>query len=221
MAIKPEERPKLIGLVVALIGVVAYVLLVVVPKITASAAPAPRPDGPPALTAASAGTSGAGGAGSSEASGALPDEDIAPIPPSPKRDTFTPPSASGHASPQAQAKPVQTVPHPVGPVLPGGPGAGLVPVGVAPAPVLPPIELKGVILGDPAIAVLSVSGEVVQRQVGDTIAPGLKLESITDAGISVQEGNKRVSITVGHMMANAAPQAQLPAAPAVMAKAPP
>jgi hypothetical protein len=65
---------------------------------------------------------------------------------------------------------------------------------------LPSVELKGVILGDPAIAVLSVNGEVLQLQVGETIAAGLKLAAISDAGISIQDGKKRISVTLGHMM---------------------
>src|SRR4051812_42948713 len=96
MAVKPEDRPKLIGLVVALVGVIAYVLIALVPKMTAKAAGAPTDTATP-VTAASA-TAPAGGAprpgGAGEASATLPDEDMAPIPPSPMRDSFTPPAAA-------------------------------------------------------------------------------------------------------------------------------
>src|SRR5438105_3347477 len=126
MAIKPEDRPKLIGLAVALVGVLAYVLIALVPKLTAGATPAPHVDPPPAaLTAASTTASPIPGQVSgTDASGVLPDEDSAPIPPAPSRDSFTPPPASHTPPPVAQA-PAPPRPAPMAPAgSKGVPGVG-------------------------------------------------------------------------------------------------
>ena len=47
MAIKPEDKPKLIGLVVALLGVLAYVLIAFVPKLMGGAPEPSKSDSPP------------------------------------------------------------------------------------------------------------------------------------------------------------------------------
>jgi len=221
MAIKPEDKPKLIGLVVALLGVVAYVLIFLVPRITATATPAPKVDPPPPLAAASATAPAGAPAVQGEASAALPDEDTAPIPAPPGRDSFTPPPASSHAptpvNPMASAK----LPNAPSVAVPGSPaGPGIAPaliVGPPVPPPLPPIELKGVILGDPAVAVISVNGEVVQRQVGEVITGSLKLAKIAEAGITVFDGKHWVPVTVGHMMAGTGPMANTTAVPAAAA----
>ena len=219
MSIKPEDRPKLIGLVAGLVGVLAYVLIVLVPRLTAGAAPAPKLDPPAALTAASAPgqAPGAGTPAAGDASAALPDDDTAPVPAIVARDTFTPPPATAPAPPPAPSPGMRPSPGPAQPLAPVGPGPLVfsppppAPVQTPAAPVeppLPPIELKGVILGEPSMAVISINGEVVQRQVGDTVVGGVKLTQITDAGISVRRGKKDVAITVGHMMPGTTLQGQ-------------
>ena len=227
MAIKPEDKPKLIGLIVALGGVLAYVLIALVPKLTAGASEAPHNDPPPpALTAASATASGTTGqSGTGEASAALPDEDSAPIPQPPARDSFTPPPAASHA-PMAVAaaptgKPIAAAakawPMGIGPVIPGGVIA--VPItGLPPAAPLPSIELKGVIVGEQSVAVISVNGEVVERQTGEIIAAGLKLVKISEVGITVQDGKQYMPVTVGHAMTAPAAQAPPPQAAAMLVK---
>jgi len=223
MAIKPEDKPKLIGLILGLVGVLVYVLIALVPKLMAGNQSNQHLDtGPPALTAASATTTTGTQASAGDASAAIPDDDDLGVPPPPK-DSFAPPPTTG--GPAAPGQP------PLGPKSGGLPiaatsaGSALMPIGIPgaqaapgalaqgpPAPVkapLPPIELKGVILGDPAIAVISVNGEVVQRQVGETIVGDLKLAKIADAGITVVEDKKYTKVTVGHLMEGSSP----PAAP--------
>ena len=226
MAIKAEDRPKLIGLLVGIVGVIAYVLVVLVPKLSATAAPAPHTDAPTTLTAASATVPAqSAAAASGDASAVVPDSDEAPIPAPPHRDSFTPPPMEGKGQLPTVPAPAAKQSAPAGP--PPGPGIATgvmqpiaiqapAPMSPPPAPALPPVELKGVILGDPSVAVLSVNGEVVQRQVGDTIVGELKLVKISDAGISIQNGKKQITVTVGHAMPGAAPMAQ-PAAPAAAA----
>jgi hypothetical protein len=214
MAIKPEDKPKLVGLIVGLVGVLAYVLIALVPKLMAgNQSNAHLDTPPPALTTASATSTTAAQTPAGDASAAIPDDDDLGVPPAP-RDSFTPPPTEGKP-----AIPGQPVLGPKSGGLAGAgpaPAAGLMPIGIPggqggpgalvqgpPVPIkppLPPIELKGVILGDPALAVISVNGEVVQRQVGDTISGDLKLAKIEDAGITVVDGKKCSKITVGHMM---------------------
>lgn len=206
MAIKPEDRPKLIGLIVALLGVIVYVVVALVPRLAAAAAPAAHVDSPPpALTSASATTTAGQQTTGGDASAALPDEDNAPVPPAPSRDTFTPPAATVQR--RAPIQPITPIPAPMGPpVMQGGmPQPGITGVGPAqviapPKPVLPPIELKGVILGDPSVAVIRVNTEIVERQAGEIIAGDLRLAKIADVGITVQDGKRYVPVTVGHMM---------------------
>ena len=224
MSSKPEDRPKLIGLLVAIVGVFLYVLITLVPKLTgAQTAPPAAPAPPPALAAASVGTPGGNTALTSPSGTAspLPNEESDKVPPAPAHDLFTPPQGDKSqplpGAPEAQPRrPVKAAAAISGPA-PTKP-AGLAATPVAPAapapPALPPVELKGVILGEPAVAVLSVNGEVVQRQLGDQIAGGLKLVKITEMGIVLQEGKKQIPVIVGHAMSTTIPQA-----PAVAAEA--
>ncbi len=206
MAINPQDRPKLIGLSVALAGVFGYVLFALVPRLMAGGGGVSHSDQPPPpLTSVSA-TTAASPAATSDASAALPDQDMAPVPASPVRDSFEPPPAASHpaapAQQPAQVKPA--APTIVQPLGPGAPAPG--PIAAPAAPIAPPqpsVELKGVILGEPAVAVISINGEVVLRQVGETIQGAMKLTKISDVGITVQDGKRNVSITVGHMMASA------------------
>lgn len=235
MAIKPEDKPKLIGLIVALVGVLAYVLIVFVPKLTAGGTEQAKSDAPPpALTTVAANTTtpATGQSPIGQASAVLPDEDNVPIPPPPARDSFTPPPALGNGpagagggNPGNPGKPA-----PIGPPAPtkGGSASagGVTAVAIAgtpttpvpPAP-LPAIELKGVILGEHSVAVISVNGEVVQRETGDLISGGLKLAKISEVGITVQDGKRYLPVTVGHAMLvpSAAPPAQTQPQPAAAA----
>jgi hypothetical protein len=220
MAIKPEDKPKVIGLIAGLVGVLAYVLIALVPKLMAGNQSNQHADAPPpALTAASATSITTAQAPAGDASAAVPDDDNLGVPP-PPRDSFAPPPSVAKAP---NAPPPALGQKPGAPaVATAEPGGGLMPIGMpvgpggpptpgtpAPAkPPLPPIELKGVILGDPAIAVISINGEVVQRQVGDTIFGDLKLAKIADVGITVVEANKYTKITVGKMMDGSGPPAQ-------------
>jgi hypothetical protein len=226
MGIKPEDKPKVIGLIVGLAGVLAYVLIALVPKLMAGNQSNQHLDAPPALTAASATSTTAPQTAMTDPSAAIPDDDNLGVPP-PPRDSFTPPPTA--------AKPVMAGQPPLGPKSGGlpqsvsGPAPGLTPIGIAGAPgapgslvqgpqapikaPLPPIELKGVILGDPAIAVISVNGEVVQRQVGEIIVGDAKVAKIADAGITIVDGKKYVVVTVGHMMQGSGPGLAPAAAP--------
>ncbi|HLJ54547.1 MAG TPA: hypothetical protein VKT77_05860 [Chthonomonadaceae bacterium] len=218
MAIKPEDKPKLIGLAVALVCVFGYVLIVLVPKLTAGASPAAHTDAPPPLTTAAAQSPAQPGpSANGEASAAIPDDETAPVPP-PSRDTFMPPPAGTPQPPPGQqvkaAAPSSSGPV-LGPALPAGSAPGAAgPGGIAPAavtiqaPPIPSVELKGVILGNPAVAVLSVNGEVVERQVGDALAYGLRLAKISEEGIIVRVGKRYMNVTVGHAMLSTPPQGQ-------------
>lgn len=202
----------MIGLLVAIVGVIVYVLITLVPKLTGaqSAPPAEPAAPPPALASASVSTPTGTAAANQQAATTAPlsDDETAAIPAAPAHDSFTPPVGDkSHppptppaSQPAPAAKPAASAPNGAG----GAAGGGAVAPPAAPA--LPSIELKGVILGEPAIAVLSVNGEVVQRQMGDQIASGLKLIKIAETGIVLQEGKNQIHVMVGHAMVAATPQ---------------
>ncbi len=127
------------------------------------------------------------------------------------RDPFTPPLAARTAQPTRVAYPVRRplTPAPrrtndLAPLLPGG-DLAVRPAGV-PAPPEPPIELKGVIPGDPAIAVVNIGGEVHYKQEGDSLGAGLRIARITEAGAVIQRAGRNVVLDVGHTL----PQAPAP-----------
>lgn len=73
-------------------------------------------------------------------------------------------------------------------------------VAPAPPPPPPPIELKGVITGEPPVAVVYVNGEMLHKQKGDLLAEGLKITRISEEGIVISYYEKSYAIAVGRTL---------------------
>jgi hypothetical protein len=79
--------------------------------------------------------------------------------------------------------------------FPPGPRITVQPV--APPP-LPKIELKGVISGEPSIAVVNVEGQTSYKQEGDALPGSLRIARISEAGIVLRHGKRNIVLEVGH-----------------------
>ena len=219
MNIKPEDRPKLIGVGIALLAVVIYLVFGVFPKLLGAKSPDALPaasqtaaltDTPQVSAGSQAPTvTGAPASASPLTDGSDLEKGDIPIA---KRDSFKPPVAGAATTPFGAPPTLQASKPSVGPVVqpamifPGGPVGG--PIGAA--PIQPPqlnVELKGVILGEPSIAVLSVNGEVSERLEGDHLGGALVLKRISEGGVTIQDRNKSFPVTVGHFMPGSAPLA--------------
>ena len=95
---------------------------------------------------------------------------------------------------------------------PGGPlpGPGASPtIGIAnnttgfkPLPLpMPIVELQGIILGDPSVAVLRVGDQTLYKHEGEKLQAGILLKRISENGIELIERGKRVQVEVGHATA--------------------
>jgi hypothetical protein len=225
MSSRPEDRPKIIALIAVIACVLGIVLFTTITRLLAAQSGAPQAGTPaaPLTTASATGTGSGTPQNLGGASAPLPDDENDPAAPTSEHDSFTPPAGADllSATPAPVAKPgPAAAPTPPAFAKPAGFGPGMPPPGsvsvVPVAPPLPMVELKGVILGDPALAVLSVNNEIMEKQVGDRITGDLKLIKITDAGILLTDGKKKFPVAVGHGMPSTAPQA-MPATPSDVA----
>jgi hypothetical protein len=219
---RPEDRLKVIALCVAIAVVLIYTGVTVVPRLMRSPQAAPAT---PSMPGAEAGGGLAGGtqppadsdqdriAGIREMNQADIDVESG-TPPAATRDPFKPPVPTAVAPPPGTPRATgPTAPGTTGQrggaraaqnfVLPPGPGPTYTqfPGGTLVAPVAPPptplIELKGVIPGEPAIAVMTVDGRTVHRQEGERLEGGLVVAKITETGVVLKQGRKNYSLDVG------------------------
>src|SRR5581483_8285141 len=139
------------------------------------------------------------------------DDPNAPL--TPTRDPFMPPA--GVIAPAGMSR---TAPPPVraaaAPTTTPGPSVlpmaarptampmapTLRPLATAPIAAPPPavIELKGVILGQPDVAVLSIDGQTFYKKEGDRLPDGQLLLRIAAGGITLKYGAKHILLEVGH-----------------------
>lgn len=217
MVIRPEDRPRIVLLSLAIVGVVAYMLIFVLPRLTrrramvaATSTPAATAFNAPAL---GPDLSGENVMARREQNPADIDAESS-IPPAPSRDPFTPPvrmlTASAGPPPSVSrppGKPVRPGPSPGLPHWPPSTGSlqgdGLSPAPVEPPP-LPNVELKGVIAGEPAVAVVNVDGQTFYKQEGESLGQGLSLKKISEAGVVIQRAlpgsRKNYILAVGHAL---------------------
>lgn len=241
MGIRPEDRWKVAALIVAIAAVVGYTVYnvmsrlsprkgVVPPATTLAQAPASpgvaltTPSGPSSATGEATPARNPNPAdldvesGAITASGRDPFKPPVPtvvVPPAQSPPPATPPAPSVAARPPEQALPIWSE---QGGRIPSGIG----PVFVSP-PAAPVVELKGVIPGEPAVAVVNVGGQTVTRQEGEMVADGYFIAKITEAGIVLKRGKRNILLNVGHSTqpgANAAPRAPTPT-PAPSGSSPP
>ncbi len=207
MTYRPEDRNKLIVLGAAVVLVLLYGAIFVLPHLGEKPAASTAQPAAAAATVASNPSTAAANGSAPAAPGAVTafsDEDTN-VSPVAARDPFKPPVPKivpGQAQKAAAAK---SRPVPPGPSIlpvaarPQPTTASMIPTApVAPPPPQPVIELKGVILGNPAIAVLDVQGQVYHSKVGDRLPNGLLLARITEAGILLKSGPRRIMLEVGH-----------------------
>jgi len=232
MVIRPEDRPKIILLSLAIVAVMAYIVFTLRSRFVArSAAPTPVAVFVPRPAASSGATEAVTG---SESGGVVArrapnpaDVDVeGSIPPAPARDPFKPPVSTRvtSGSPRPSVPPRASVrpgPRPALPVF-EYPGSGLPRSGDLPpaevAPPLPAVALKGVITGDPAIAVVEIDGQTFYKQEGESLGHSLSLRKISEAGVVIQRslprGRKNYILAVGHSLPTGLPRTGTPSAPA-------
>ncbi len=210
MTIKPEDKPKMMGLGVAIVGVFAYLLITFIPKIAGEKPP--ETTVPNATQASVAGGTPAPAAG---VDSVMNDLESDTVPPQPKIDIFQPPRGSAKAPDKSTAPGFQAGSQPLMNTmtdshLPGmggtitqssssAPGMMTIPV---PFPG-PPILLSGVMVGagSSPLAIISLNGITYYRHMGESIG-NLRIHSIQEAGIVVEEGTKLIPILVGHTLPN-------------------
>ena len=209
MTIKPEDKPKMIGLGVAIFGVIAYLLITFIPKIGGDK---PADSTTPGATPASATVATPA---TNAVDPAMSDLESDIVPPQPRTDIFQPPRGSAKppeknitSEMKPNSAPTSTAIDPPLPGMSGGtinqppaPSSGMMSIPV-PAPG-PPILLSGVMVGAGSnpLAVISLNGVTYYRRTGESIG-SLKIHSIQEAGIVVQEGTKLTPILVGHTLPN-------------------
>jgi hypothetical protein len=213
MVYRPEDRKKLIVLGLASVACVIYAIVFFLMRRGEIGTVAPGATTHRVVTASLPGTAASGSAVPASPTPA-PDSDAtdqdtrAAL--TPTRDPFRPPVNEGRANPLAGTTspssarppvlrpsilPMTTRPQ-VAPVTPP-PANGLPPFAIAPA-TQPAIELKGVILGKPAIAVLSVDGQTFYSKVKDRLPAGMRLTQITETGVLIRTGARTIMLDVGH-----------------------
>jgi hypothetical protein len=219
MAIRPEDRGKILLLSVAIVALTGYFIAAVLPRLinrdgdipvvaTAAGYSAARPSSVPAEQAA--------GASIQEfpSQSPLADLDVENSPPGPAtRDPFRPPAPVRLAKTEVPgASPPRVTPPPTLlreqahlnalPLLRGSSSLLFGSRSVAPAEIGPPpvplVQLKGVVMGNPTIAVMSMDGQTFSKQVGERIAMGWSVASISEAGIVLKGYRESIVLGVGH-----------------------
>jgi hypothetical protein len=211
MNYSPEDQKKLVGLGIAIVLVLVYGVVFVLPGMSRktqarSASPQVTPT---SLTESPSSNTEAGTGAARPALNALQDDPNAPL--TPTRDPFMPPAGviapAGTPRPAAPVRAAAPTTTPGPSVLPmsARPTAmpmapTLRPLATAPIAAPPPavIELKGVILGQPDVAVLSIDGQTFYKKEGDRLPDGQLLLRIAAGGITLKYGAKHILLEVGH-----------------------
>lgn len=219
MAIRPEDQSKILLLSVAIVALTGYFIVAVLPRLIHRDGDIPlvtREAGYSAARSSSASAGQVPGASVGEfpSQSPLADLDIENSPPGPAtRDPFRPPAPVMLAKTEAlrappprvtppptlwrEQAPLNTLPllrDPSRPLLGHG---SLAPAEIGPPPV-PLVQLKGVILGNPTIAVMSIEGQTFYKQAGERIAAGWRVASISEAGIVLKGPRESLALGVGH-----------------------
>jgi hypothetical protein len=198
MTTKPEDKPKVIALGVALVAFVLYFVVFVIPKITGSAAKADTPTKPKTPVE---GTAAASGANETNPASVELYADLEE--PTPHLfDPFQAPVEIAETPIKFVA--ATTVPKPAPAAGAGVPSVGFMPgvpghpaAAKAQPPSWPDIELVGVIPGEPAVAVLKVGDRTFHGYVGDKMQGGVKITRISEIGVVLHFAGKEVSLSIG------------------------
>src|SRR5579884_4523182 len=235
MTYRPEDRKRLIGLGAAIVLVLGYGVVFIIPRAVGSSHGTPRPAAPTIVPASLPGAQAAVGVpGTAQPT---PDktavaQDLS-VPPPAERDPFEPPVAARpvnrflaapHLAPRRPAPPGPSVlPRDTRPKL-----AAIAPPVPAAAPTTSPtppeqpvIELKGVVLGQPTIAVLRLDGQIFDKKEKERLRNGWLVEHIAETGVVLKAGTRRITLEVGHAWPPAKAGQETPAPPTVAPAAEP
>jgi hypothetical protein len=221
LTIRPEDKPKVIMIVVGIVAMNVFVFSRIIGG--AKASPAPN-DNKQANTPANPATANAGGGGKIAA---LPGGDIktwnrdetAPLPLAP--DPFRPvPGTVSSVSdmevgtPKPKPQPIVHSAPPIYTRLPnvrrerGTRTTGILPpmsvtfsgANTAPKEPIPDIEVKGVIMDDKAMVVLRVGSQSTYKNKGDRLQGGVIVENVTQEGVTLRIGNERRTLAPGQSL---------------------
>lgn len=242
MKIRPEDRPKLIGIVVGFGVLIAYFAFVVLPMLSGkreNATPvtaavngvitAATPVTPPVTTVQSQENTiwGLSNHPGTQTEGMVLRDPFIPLDPTERLGAF--PSSTGRAnvtvSPLPGVRPV---------VVPMDRGSAVLPV--APRSALPslpgmaknltssddttPIELSGVLYDSPPMALFRIGDQTYTKHEGDHVL-NLVVVRIQEAGVLLRRGQVRMPfLYVGHTLAPASNPAKSPADSRLKSKAP-
>jgi type II secretory pathway component PulC len=71
-------------------------------------------------------------------------------------------------------------------------------------PPLPLITLKGIVTGNPVIAILETNGQTQYRQTGETVTPGVRIGKISETSVVMElKGKRPVTLEVGRSIGGA------------------
>ena len=197
-SIKPEDRPKMIGLITAIVFMGCYFIFVVAPRLS-GAQPAPEATLPAAVVTPATGAgvtppaSGQTKAGPSVIAPPTSESAESKPPPNAVHDPFTSPAAGASRLPVG---PLTIVP--IGPPAPAALSAA---VKAPPAPKViepvPAMSLLGVADGDSPVAVFDIGGLTVEKVPGEMVAGGFHLKAVDAEGVLLQKAGRRVRLAVG------------------------
>lgn len=221
LTIRPEDKPKVIMIVVGIVAMNVFVFSRIIGG--AKASPAPT-ENKPANAPANPAIANAGGVGKLAA---LPGGDMKawnkdetlPLPLA--SDPFRP--VPGTISSVADAEESAPKPKPtpiVRPALPtytrlpsprrerGTRTTGILPPmnvtfgggSTAPKEPMPDIEVKGVIMDDKAMVVLRVGSQSTYKNKGDRLQGGVIIENVTQDGVTFRIGNERRTLAPGQSL---------------------
>ena len=210
MNVADQDRPKVIILTLAIVAMVAVAVVRLYPLVSRSGASAPAPAAAGQQTASTQAGAQLSPEDALEARQTMLEQlEASDTPPGPAgRDPFRPPpgavstaqaAARQAAPPQVERRrPEDSLPSGVfQPTNPGLPELGSRPAPVA-MPPLPQVTVRGVISGDPAVAILTLDQQTFHKMEGEPLGGGLILARITDYGVVIKYGKRNYPVDVGH-----------------------
>ena len=209
MNVSAQDRPKVVILTVAIVAMVAVAVARLYPLLSGGGAATPAPAASSQPTSTQAGARLSPEEALEARQTMLEQLEASDTPRGPAgRDPFRPPPGAVSTA-QAVARQAPTPPversRPVG-GLPSGeyqpPSPAFPDLASRPAPValppLPQVTVRGVISGDPAVAILTIGQQTFHKMEGEPLGGGLVLARITDYGVVIKYGKRNYPVDVGH-----------------------
>ncbi len=212
MRVAAEDRTKVAFLLVAIIALLCYLLMVVLPqwlaRIDASSAAVGDRSGQRKSASTDSRTTFADSTAVSPEADVLDIDSSVPVPST--RDPFRPPAGIAGAAIRVtgDTAPVRYDNRRPDMRLPGGLNRfeGMEsPLSIARVErPTPTVELKGVIPGDPSLAIVNIDGQLFYKYIGESVGDGWAISRITEAGILLRQGQSTLDLQVGHTVKPAA-----------------